>query len=151
MGVGGRGKWVMGIEEGTCCNEHWVLYGNQFDNKFHIKKDNNNKKFVRQCSSSFSGIMENHRTHLAPGFTRSDLVPAPANVAVLWGLLGPGGFNSLYQMSFQQWNCFSPCSPRTSRALLCSRGFALPTRAPPGIELQSCSLCTPLVYSLDGI
>ena len=47
MGVGGRGKWVMGIEEGTCCNEHWVLYGNQFDNKFHIKKDNNNNKFVR--------------------------------------------------------------------------------------------------------
>ena len=25
------------------------------------------------------------------------------------GLLGPGGFNSLYQMSFQQWNHFSPC------------------------------------------
>ena len=28
----------MGIEEGTCWDEHWVLYGNQFDNKFHIKK-----------------------------------------------------------------------------------------------------------------
>ena len=26
----------MGIEEGT--DEHWVLYGNQFDNKFHILK-----------------------------------------------------------------------------------------------------------------
>ena len=36
--VGRRGKWVMGIEEGTCWDEHWVLYGNQFDNKFHIKK-----------------------------------------------------------------------------------------------------------------
>ena len=36
-GVEGRGKWVMGIEEGTCWDEHWVLYGNQFDNKFHIK------------------------------------------------------------------------------------------------------------------
>ena len=35
-GVGGRGKWVMGIEEGTCWDERWVLYGNQFDNKFHI-------------------------------------------------------------------------------------------------------------------
>ena len=22
-----RGKWVMGIEEGTCWDEHWVLYG----------------------------------------------------------------------------------------------------------------------------
>ena len=29
----------MGIEEGTCWDEHWVLYGNQFDNKFHIKKN----------------------------------------------------------------------------------------------------------------
>ena len=37
MGVGGRGKWVMGIEEGACWEEHWVLHGNQFDNKFHIK------------------------------------------------------------------------------------------------------------------
>ncbi|VFV45389.1 Hypothetical predicted protein [Lynx pardinus] len=60
------------------------------------------KKFVRQCSSSVSGIMENHNTHLAPGFTLNDLVLAPANVAVFWGLLGPGGVSSLYQMSFQQ-------------------------------------------------
>ena len=29
---------VMGIEEGTFWGEHWVLYGNQFDNKFHILK-----------------------------------------------------------------------------------------------------------------
>ena len=28
----------MGIEEGTFWDEHWVLYGNQFDNKFHILK-----------------------------------------------------------------------------------------------------------------
>ena len=27
----------MGIEEGTFWDEHWVLYGNQFDNKLHIK------------------------------------------------------------------------------------------------------------------
>ena len=26
----------MGIEEGIFWDEHWVLYGNQFDNKFHI-------------------------------------------------------------------------------------------------------------------
>ena len=38
MGVRGRGKWVMDTEEGPCWDEHWVLYGNQFDNKFHIKK-----------------------------------------------------------------------------------------------------------------
>ena len=98
------------------------------------------KKFMRQCSSSISGIMENHNTHLAPGFTLNDLAPAPANVAAFQGLLGPGGFNSLYKMSFHQWNRFSPCGPSTSWTPLCSWGFALPTRAPPGIELQSCSL-----------
>ena len=30
----------MGIEEGTCWDEPWVLCGNQFDNKFHTKKNN---------------------------------------------------------------------------------------------------------------
>ena len=108
------------------------------------------KKFARQCSSSVSGIMENCSTHLAPGCTLNNLAPAPVKVDIFWGLLGPGGFNSLYQMSFQQWNLFSPCGPRTSRTPLCSWGFALPTRALPGIELQSCSLCAPLVYSLNG-
>ena len=43
-----RGKWGMGIEEGTCWDEHWVLYGNQFDNKLYlikkIKNSNNNNK-----------------------------------------------------------------------------------------------------------
>ena len=62
----------------------------------------------------FSGIRENHNTHLAPDFALNGLVPAPANVAVFWGLLGPSGFNSLYQMSFQQWNRFSLCGLRTS-------------------------------------
>ncbi|XP_003987348.2 gap junction delta-2 protein [Felis catus] len=33
--------------------------------------------------------MENHNTHLAPVFTLNDLVPAPANVVVLLGPLGP--------------------------------------------------------------
>ena len=28
----------MGLEEGTCWKEHWALYGNRVDNKFHIKK-----------------------------------------------------------------------------------------------------------------
>ena len=46
---------------------------------------------------------------------------------------------------------FSPSGLRTSRTPLCSWGFALPTRAPPGRELRSCSLCAPLVYSLNGI
>ena len=47
------------------------------------------KKFVRQCSSSVSGIMENHNTQ-ALGFTFNDLVPAAANLVILCGLLGPG-------------------------------------------------------------
>ena len=109
------------------------------------------KKIARQCSSSISGTMENRHTHLTPGFTLNNLAPAPVNVAAFRGLLGPGGFNSLYQLSFQQWNRFSPCGLRTSRTPLCSWGFALPSRAPPGMELGSCSLCTPLVYSLNGI
>ena len=45
------------------------------------------KKFMRLCSTSISRIMENHNTHLAPGFTPNDLVPAPENV-VLPGPLG---------------------------------------------------------------
>ena len=36
----------MGIEEGTFWDEHWVLYGNQFDNKFHILEKN--KKELRK-------------------------------------------------------------------------------------------------------
>ena len=24
--MGGGGEWVMGIEEGTCWDEHWVLH-----------------------------------------------------------------------------------------------------------------------------
>ena len=98
------------------------------------------KMFGRQCSSSVSGIMENHNTRLAPGFTLNNLAPAPANVAAFQGLLGRGGFNSLYQMSFQQWNRFSPCGLRTSQTPLCFWGFTLPTRAPPGMELPSCRL-----------
>ena len=58
-GVGERGKWVMGIEEGTYWDEHWVLcvsdeprestpktkgtlytlYVSQFDNKVYIFKN----------------------------------------------------------------------------------------------------------------
>ena len=99
--------------------------------------------------------MENHNTHLAPGFTLNDLVPAPVNVVVLQGPLGPlplGRLHSPYQMSSQQGNRFSLCGLRTPPDLVfCSWEFALLTRAPPGIELQSFGLCTPPVYSLNGI
>ena len=93
------------------------------------------QKIARQCSLSISGTMENRNIHLTPGFTLNNLAPALVNVAAFRGLLGLGGFNSLYQMSFQKWNRFFPCGLRTSWTLLCFLGFALPSRAPPGIEL----------------
>ena len=37
----------MGVEEGTFWDEHWVLYGNQFDNKFHILKKKKKRKKTR--------------------------------------------------------------------------------------------------------
>ena len=35
VGVGERGKWVMGIEDGICWDEHCLLYVSQFDNKLY--------------------------------------------------------------------------------------------------------------------
>ena len=55
--------------------------------------------------------MENHNTHLSPGFTLNNLVPAPVKVAVFRGLLGPGGFNSLYQSPSSSETAF----PRVAR------------------------------------
>ena len=95
------------------------------------------KKFARECSSSVSWIMENHNTRLAPGFTLNDLVPAPANVALFRGLLGPDVFGSVLQMSFQQCNCLSPCGLRTSRTLLCSWDSPFP---PEHLQVSSCGV-----------
>ena len=36
----------MGREENSCWDEHWVLYGNQFDNKLYYKKKNEILPFV---------------------------------------------------------------------------------------------------------
>ena len=35
---------MMGIEGGTFWDEHWVFYGNKFDNKFHILKKRKKKE-----------------------------------------------------------------------------------------------------------
>ena len=43
----------MGIEEGTFWDEHWVLYGNQFVNKFHIKKKGSKSQNEMLVSSNF--------------------------------------------------------------------------------------------------
>ena len=53
--MGGRGNWVMGSEDGTCWDEHWVLCGNQFDNKFHILKKN---KLMFRITSQPAVFME---------------------------------------------------------------------------------------------
>ena len=44
----------MGIEDGTCWDEPWVLYGNQFDNKFHIKKKRKTLQEQLQYHLSFN-------------------------------------------------------------------------------------------------
>ena len=76
------------------------------------------KRFGWLCISSVSGIIANHNTYLAPGFTLNDLVPAPANVVFLPRPVAPlpvgGGPHGLYQMSFLQGNQLSPCGPKTS-------------------------------------
>ena len=38
----------MGIEEGTFWDEHWVLYGNQFDNKFHKQTNKQTNKLKKK-------------------------------------------------------------------------------------------------------
>ena len=47
---------MIGVEEGIFWDEHWVLYGNQFDNKFHIFKK---KKKTEQSASE--NLTWNHR------------------------------------------------------------------------------------------
>ena len=95
------------------------------------------KKFTQSCSRSVSEIVENHNTHLVPGFILNDLVLAPSNVVVLWGTLRPlpvGWPHRLYQMSSQQENYLSPCGLRTLWTSLCSWG------APEHCQVSSCGV-----------
>ena len=98
------------------------------------------KKFTWSCNCSISGIMTNHNTHLAPGFTLNVLASTPVNVAILWGLLCLTNVLPAGETPLPVW----PKDP--SDLALCIQGFALPTGAPPGIELQSFRLCTPPVH-----
>ena len=93
--------------------------------------------------------MANHNTRLVPGFTLNFLVPTSANVAVLQGLLGPlsmgvGGRGALPLPNVLPEGLLPlPMWPEDPSDLtICSQGFILPSRAPPGIELQSFRLCT---------
>ena len=103
------------------------------------------KKFTQSCSSSISGIMEKQHTFGAR-FHHEQPCSSTSICGCSLGSAGTEWLQSLYQMSFQQWNCFSPCGPRSSQTSLCSWGFTFPTREPPGIELQSFRLCAPPVY-----
>ena len=51
---------MMGIEEGTFWDEHWVLYGNQFDSKFHLlkKKDDYLNNTVKNIYIFYLKILE---------------------------------------------------------------------------------------------
>ena len=101
------------------------------------------------CSSSVSGIMENRDTRLAPGFPLTPLFQHQ-RMWLFSGLLAPlpvWGPHSLYRLSSQQGNRLSPCGPKPPRTPLCSWGLALPTRAPPGMELESFRLRSPFVDS----
>ena len=74
---------------------------------------------------AFQGLWKIVNTHLVPGFTLNVLIPTLVNVLVLWGLLGPlpvGWLHSLYQISFQQGNCLSPCGLRTPQTSLSAPG-----------------------------
>ena len=94
--------------------------------------------------------MENHNTHLAPAFTLNDLVLAPVNVAIYWGLLGPRGLQQSLPNVLPAVEPLFPVWPKNLLDPTLCLGIHLPTRTPPGMELRSCSLCAPLVYSING-
>ena len=123
-----------------CTQEHLRDHAAADAQRLWVGASQPQKKFMQLCSNSVSGIMENHNTHLAPGFTLSDLVPAQANLVVLWGPLGTlpvGGPCSLYQMSFQQGNCLSLCGPRIPRPYSAPGDLPCP---PEQHQLSSCGV-----------
>ena len=76
-------------------------------------------------------------------------VPISANLAALWGPLGPlplRRLHGLYQMLSKQGNHFSLCGTWTPQTPMPASGDSpyFLTRAPPGTELQNCRLCAPL-------
>ena len=60
------------------------------------------------------------------------------------GALSLGDPHSLYQASLQQGNRLSPVRLEETQTPLCSRGFVLPTRAPPGISCGVSASVLPL-------
>ncbi|XP_053080212.1 probable ribonuclease 11 isoform X1 [Acinonyx jubatus] len=73
----------------SCTQEHLWDCAAADAQRLRLGASPSQKKFTQLCSSSVSGIVENHNMHLAPGFTLKELVPAPANVVVLCGQLRP--------------------------------------------------------------
>ena len=79
----------MGIEEGTFWDEHWVLYGNQFDNEFHILK----KSEIWVSPWKFSGVFL-YEYHL-------QIDPYPQKKGSQSLMLS---FTSIESKSFQLWH-----------------------------------------------
>ena len=102
------------------------------------------KMFARQCSSSVSGIMGTRLLRQRP-------YPSTSECGRLSGFAGSRWLQQPLPNVLPAVEPLLPVWPENLPDPLCSWGFALPTRAPPGMELQSCSLCAPLVYSLNGI
>ena len=97
--------------------------------------------------------MENHDTHLAPGFTFNDLVPAPANVVVLPGPLGPclWGTHTASTRCPPSRGTASPMWPEEPRTPLCCWGFTLLTRY-GAVEFQTLhSVCLPSEWNLNPL
>ncbi|XP_078296193.1 uncharacterized protein LOC144614770 [Panthera onca] len=89
------------------------------------------KKFTR----SFQGLWK-ITTHLAPGFTLNDLVPAQRMwlfSGVCWHpCLGGGGVHTASTRCPPSRGTASPLWPADPQTSLCSWRFTLPTSAPPG-------------------
>ena len=106
------------------------------------------KKFTRSCNSSISGIMANHnasgtRLHpQGPCSSTSECSCSPRSTAAF----AFGGLTQPLPGALPAGEPALPVWPKGLQASLCSWGFALLTRAPPGMELQSFRLCTPPVY-----
>ena len=103
--------------------------------------------------------MENHHTLLVAGFPLNDLVPAPANVAVLRGLLGPLGSAGV---ATQTTSCprsrgtaflrvVRDTPPPPLQSSLCSRDSPFRPEHRQVSDAEFRTLPSPCLYSLHGI
>ena len=105
------------------------------------------KKLTRSCSSSVSEIMVNYNMNLAPGFTPQRPHSSTSECGCSPGSIGAFAFGGPTQplpAVLPAGKPPLPVWPQDPRTPLCSWGFALLTRAPPGMEQWGLRLCGPL-------